>query len=106
MMLAISSTPSRKYLVISLLLGCAILSSLYLSRRRQPWIQTGQDASPANIHGLDDVTLSRLSWLEGQCQSEDPFIKEYGRINIRMTRAYEGEQVPGIFTDAQALSLG
>lgn len=36
---------------------------------------------------------SRLSRLETNCRLPDPFEVEYGRTNLRMTRAYEGERL-------------
>jgi hypothetical protein len=33
------------------------------------------------------------------CQTSDPFEAEYGRTNLRMTRAYEGEEKSKQFAD-------
>lgn len=38
------------------------------------------------------------------CQASDPFEAEYGRTNLRMTRAYEGEEKSKRFADIR-LSL-
>jgi hypothetical protein len=38
------------------------------------------------------------------CQASDPFEAEYGRTNLRMTRAYEGEQQSKRFADIRLSS--
>ncbi|ODO08911.1 hypothetical protein L198_00650 [Cryptococcus wingfieldii CBS 7118] len=44
-------------------------------------------------HGLEkgnNEILQRLSHMRDVCEGEDPFDREYGRANLRLSRAYEG----------------
>ncbi|WWC95233.1 hypothetical protein V866_002091 [Kwoniella sp. B9012] len=57
--------------------------SLFQSDSDKPKAYTGLEADDLNVR-------RRVERMRGYCEGEDPFEKEYGRTNIRMTRAYEG----------------
>ncbi|WRT69354.1 uncharacterized protein IL334_006338 [Kwoniella shivajii] len=42
------------------------------------------------LEAEDHVVRGRVSRMKTFCEKENPFEKEYGRTNIRLTRAYEG----------------
>ncbi|KAK4689994.1 hypothetical protein P7C73_g97, partial [Tremellales sp. Uapishka_1] len=51
-------------------------------------------ASPRGKHGVLGIQNehSRLDDIQQTCEAENPFVKEYGRGNLRLSRAYEGSQ--------------
>ncbi|OCF40181.1 hypothetical protein I317_06005 [Kwoniella heveanensis CBS 569] len=64
----------------------------FISRPIRPF--DPDDGQPTNLPlGLeteDYRVRDRVERMRGFCEAEDPFEREYGRTNLRLTRAYEG----------------
>ncbi|WVQ96344.1 hypothetical protein IAU59_003448 [Kwoniella sp. CBS 9459] len=93
-------TSRRPHLFLGVLAGVALILLLhnvytpraslipFVSRPIRP-----SDTDEAAVQGLESEDYrvrNRVERMRGFCEAEDPFEREYGRTNLRLSRAYEG----------------
>lgn len=78
---------SRRAVILSLALSF-LVGSLLLVQQHTYYLSPALQPEALEIKQLDAL-----------CQADDPFEIEYGRTNIRMTRAYEGRLLAVIHAD-------
>lgn len=83
----------RPHLFLALLLGVATLLFVHnaldpsgLGVPQQPVVLEG-----GRFHDRDPKVVQRTEKMASFCSAEDPFEKEFGRTNLRLSRGYEGE---------------
>jgi hypothetical protein len=83
----------RPHLFLALLLGVATLLFVHnaldpsgLGVPQQPVVLEG-----GRFHDKDPKVVQRTEKMASFCSAEDPFEKEFGRTNLRLSRGYEGE---------------
>lgn len=87
--------PARRPLVLGLVLAAAAGLSVFF-HRHDDYIPSSLYRRPEMLHQTS-IPEARLS---EYCSRDDPFEAEYGRTNLRLSRAYEGESCDGIRTDS------
>jgi hypothetical protein len=83
----LASAAFRRTLVVLAALAVIGLVTLYRSHLFSQIIV----ASPKQAVNVDKATLARIEKLTQYCRQDDEFENEYGRTNLRLSRAYEGE---------------
>jgi hypothetical protein len=89
---------SRRVYILALVASASVAVLLLLHHN--------VDSLPFATPRIWDVTVPEpvLATELPICQASDPFEAEYGRTNLRMTRAYEGEQQCKQFADIRLSS--
>ncbi|WVQ82440.1 hypothetical protein IAT38_004568 [Cryptococcus sp. DSM 104549] len=88
----------RPHIFLGLLSGIALLFLHNIHQPRpslipNPFSRSRPQSASVGGNGLeaeDYRVRGRVERMQGFCEEQDPFEREYGRANLRLTRAYEG----------------
>ena len=85
-------SPSRRYnLLFGLVFVLVLIFALHQTHRLRYSFISFLRSRPSKSMAVDYRVQARVDRVREICVEEDPFEREYGRMNLRMSRAYEGE---------------
>lgn len=95
MIFPVVSLTKRTILIFGFVATIAALVLTHTAVQTRPgflsWDETPETDISSDIVLEDPEVHQRVERLRQECLSQDPFEKEYGRTNLRLSRAYEGE---------------
>ncbi|OXG24589.1 hypothetical protein C366_00118 [Cryptococcus neoformans Tu401-1] len=93
-------SPRRSHVLLAILLSLALVFFLHIHHHPQSHflsgpisklkVQFGLYSSSGGLEKKDKGIRQRVDKIREYCEAEDAFEREYGRTNLRLTRAYEG----------------
>lgn len=93
-------SPRRSHILLAALLSLVLVLFLHTHHHPQSHflsgpisklkVQFGLYSSSDGLETKDKGIRKRIDKIRGYCEAEDAFEREYGRTNLRLSRAYEG----------------